>query len=375
MAEKTGVADAANTALADEGGQSTSETDLIRSLESEDAAQDPEGEQSSETNNHQGSDRTSGSPGVDDDDQDEGEGEDGEEASGESEASEEGSEEGEDGEGADGEGEEGEETEEEEAGSPRFQKRINKLTAQLKAARAQAEEFKAKLDAGPAATGPWDPFISDKDYRAHGEAETKSKAEVELMRRMRRELKDDAKREKAREFLIKGFGLQDPTDEDLLDRIEDHETHHRELGLKAGTNREARAAQLRTQLAADKAAWNGETLRRYPWLRDTKDKRHSFIKEVRKAHPWVDDLPFGGLVLAYLSQVRNEIEAREKAGGKNGGGGAPARTVRPGTGNPAPTRRRPSGDREARLQEADRRFRANPTDESALESYLDAAAQ
>lgn len=275
---------------------------------------------------------------------------------------------------------------EDEEGRPkrdRFQERIDKLTAARKTAEEELAKSKEELtelrkkvqeyEAGAtpaAAPQPFDMVESDETMVPLREAVTKTKAEVDSARGLRKRLRTepDAVLE-----LLQSKGVKVETAEDADEWLDDYVTTQRErLGQK-----QAEMAVHRSKLEAvatqQRGAWDAVAREEFPWVAATEedDPRLQMLSNAEKAHPWIAKIPQGRAALAALVDIvfRRQKAANTKPAPRpgvrpsagNGGGGPSARPATNGTG------------RDQRAAAAAKRLDSNPDDDAAMAEFLDGA--
>lgn len=352
------------TAVTDAGGDGQTESDdlgLLEALEAEDAA----GRPAKETNDLS-QESGSGSP--------DGEGatETGDEASGDEEQ---------DGESAatsedDAESEDEGDEEGEEEPKSRVEKRIARLVAERNEVRKERDDLKAEVEryrsGSPQPAGPWDPMAADPEYSQARETETKAQAEYKGARNLLRVLSREP--EKALEVVAKAFKVENPTEDQARDLLEDYAETQQERLTDAKSKRVAKETTIRQEYEQAGRVWNTEADADMPWLANTKDPRHKHMESIRKAHPWVAKIPAGRWLIAVAAHKLHTLELRQKNAGKAKPAAASAeRRIVPGSGRSTGNTARPSNPQARNIQAAAKRHQETPDDDS-LSEYLNAVA-
>lgn len=253
----------------------------------------------------------------------------------------------------------------------RVQKRISKLVAQRKQLEAERDELKAEVDryksGAPQPTGPWNPLDADPDYAASSKAEQSARSEYQSARALLKRL--DRQPDDAVAVIAKAFKRENLTEDQARDLLEDYAETQQERLTDAKAKRVARETEIRNSNAQAAKIWQSEAEADMPWIKNQDDPRQKHLVALKKAHPWVEQIPAGAWILAVAAHKLAVMDARARQARK-----APRTTderrIVPTTGRTTGGIR-PVPPKSKALAAAAKRHEENPSDESLTE-YLGA---
>jgi DNA repair exonuclease SbcCD ATPase subunit len=244
-----------------------------------------------------------------------------------------------------------------------MQKRIDKLTAKLKAAQAEIEEIRTgKPQAAPRGS---DPVESDAEVMASTEQLTKVSKDLDAVRELKARLRTDPKfvEDVLRKHLAPLPGYDPETMKEALDELS---SNLRETAAKHRTEADARRKVVAGQVAHRREQVLNITREEMPWVSDEEDPRHDRYVQAMK-DPFIASRPDASFFVAAGIEKLMAIEARQKQkGAKPAIAAKPAAVkVRPSASGVSAPPKHKVQDRQAA---AASRFLESPTEDSLLEA-------
>jgi len=269
---------------------------------------------------------------------------------------------------------------------PKFQKRVNRLTAEKKAAEEKAAELEAKvkeLEAAREQVGPVedpaDPVWRLPEARKANEQLREATKEVDAAQAFLDRIEDgdtdgvvaDLKAIKDSEGrqVVNLPAWDERTVKRALNRYLSSKTQ--ELATSTAQLHQIRMGHQQ-QLAANRKAYDAAAAEHFTWLSDKSDPRTEKVEKLLKANPVLSREAVGRFAAAALvKELTRYQKAKANVTQPLAGAKAP-KTTMPGaaSGAPPPT---PTDSKLARKATADKRFQENPTSEEAMTEWLAAS--
>lgn len=246
-----------------------------------------------------------------------------------------------------------------------MQKRIDKLTAKLKAAQAEIEQIRTgKPQAAPSGS---DPIESDAEVVAATAELAKVSKDLDAVRELKARLRTDPKsvEDILRKHLAPLPGYDPETMKEALDELS---TNLRETAAEHRAKADARRKVVATQVAQRREQVLNITRTEMPWVSDEDDPRYDRYVQAMK-DPFIASRPDAAFFVAAGIEKLVAIEARQRQKLAKPAAAAPGKAttvkVRPPAAGVAAPPKAKVPDRQAA---AASRFLESPTEDSLLDA-------
>jgi len=257
---------------------------------------------------------------------------------------------------------------------PKFQKRVNRLTAEKKAAEEKAAELEARMkeleanrEQSAPVDDPADPVWRLPEAREANKALREFKTEVDASQGYLDRIEDGDLEGvvadlKAHKVTLPAWDQR--TVQRALQRYQAAQAQ--ELATRTAELRQIRSGHQR-QLAADRRAYDTAASEHFAWLSDKSDPRTEKVEKLLKANAVLNREAVGRFAAAALVKELTRYQ-KAKAQVTKPIGKAPGTTMPSAAqGSPPPM---PSDAKEARKATADKRFQENPFDNDTMVDWV-----